>query len=102
MKKSKIVVIALSTAILSAGPGWGQSVGWMRERDKLLGPDRDGLMTACGYGKELNSMGKSYWVYSFEESRKTDALAGGHSSAAYDSFSAGMVAAMKQACPTVW
>jgi hypothetical protein len=92
----KIAGVAL---LLVAGPAWGQS--WQDVRNYMLGPDRAGLMTSCAQGRQLNSMGTSFWDYAMRQRVRAELLAAGRSPAQIDSYNAGVAAAMSQVCPDV-
>jgi hypothetical protein len=66
-----------------------------------LGKGRANLMTICDHGRQLNSLGTSYWDSAMRERRDKRALARGFSASHIEAGNAGEAAAMAEVCPDV-
>ena len=96
--KSRLAAILFSLC-LAAGPAW--SLTWQGVRDDFLGPGRADLLLSCAQGREMNSLGKSFWDYEQMQRHKKYFRSVGRSNEYIQAFLGGEAAAMAKVCPDV-
>ena len=99
MKKPSFLLALL----FAAAPALAQSPdGWLKERDMLLGPARNYLMSICGDARKYNRrLGSSYFA-DIAPGVYQQMRGSGYSLEMVRDLSAGAAAAMAVACPDVW
>ena len=96
--KSRLAAILFSLC-LAAGPAW--SLTWQGVRDDYLGPGRADLLSNCAQGRELNSLGASFWNSELMQRNKKYLRSVGRSNEYIQAILGGQAAAMAKVCPDV-